>query len=182
MVQHLAATKIKRTIKHSTPSSKDLIYNPGDKVLVWRGNVVNNWVDLFIGPYAVLSFDPKPKIAVIDQDGEKKRYTVAYLRTFFAKPTIVDNSITEHAFEHGDKDSTGDICQAKRVFGSEKITQCNPITIISLWISHKMSQVVSLYHKPKSPVVWQKTCGTEQKFALQYNKKAKKNQISWKIV
>ena len=61
MAQELATSKIKRSIKHKTPSATDHVYEPGDSVLVRRERIVNNRIGEFIGSFTVRAFDPLSK-------------------------------------------------------------------------------------------------------------------------
>ena len=86
-----------------------------EEALVWREKAVSNHTSHFIGSYVVLSFDRKSKVVVIDQDSENKRRTMTQIHPFLAEPNVDDDSIKQDAFEHEDKDVTGDICQAERI-------------------------------------------------------------------
>ena len=95
MAQELAAAKIRRSMKHKTPSATNHTYEPGDAVLVWREKIVNNRIGEFIGPFPVLAYEPHSKIVVVNQNGEKKRYTTAQIRPYIPEPDVVQDSITE---------------------------------------------------------------------------------------
>lgn len=40
----MSKMRINHAIKHSVPTSADFYYQHGDKVLVWRENIVNNLI------------------------------------------------------------------------------------------------------------------------------------------
>ena len=53
--RNLAKNRTLRAVKYSAPPAADRSYQPGDKVLVWREEVVENGIGEWIGPYAVVS-------------------------------------------------------------------------------------------------------------------------------
>ena len=64
MEEELAATKIKRPLKHKTPYVTDHAYQPVDSVLAWRDNIVNSRIGEFMEPFTNLVFDPQSRIVV----------------------------------------------------------------------------------------------------------------------
>ena len=71
--QHLAQSKVNRALRHKAPSATDLVYQPGDKVLVWRAEQVGNRLGEWLGPYTIVSSDPTSKI-VLFQKSTDARY------------------------------------------------------------------------------------------------------------
>ena len=61
----MAKARVNRALKHSTPDAADVMYTPGDMVLVWREKIVNNRIGEWMGPYKVEGFDPSSKIVHI---------------------------------------------------------------------------------------------------------------------
>ncbi len=57
MAKHMDKARVSRALNHQTPTASDTVYVPGDQVLVWRENVVNNRIGKWLGPYVVDSFD-----------------------------------------------------------------------------------------------------------------------------
>ena len=74
---------------------KNYTYSPGDEVLVWHENIMNNRIEEFIGSITVLHHDERSKIVTIDQDGVIKRYSKSQIRLFLEQPLMLDDSITE---------------------------------------------------------------------------------------
>ena len=64
----MAAAQIKKAQNHQTPAGSDNIFEPGQKVLVWREKVVKNRIGEWLGPYVVASFDAAAKIVVVQKD------------------------------------------------------------------------------------------------------------------
>ena len=67
-------SRLKRAIKHQSPKMQNYTYLTGDKVLIWRKEILNNRIGEFIGPFTVLLHDERSKIIAIDHDGVIKRY------------------------------------------------------------------------------------------------------------
>ena len=44
MAKYMAQVRIVRALKHNTPSATDHVYQPGDKVLVWREKLDKNGI------------------------------------------------------------------------------------------------------------------------------------------
>ena len=58
----------------------DYIFSPGDKILVWMENQINNPIGLYKGPFSVLSFDSESKIVLIEEERGKLRNDTSPLR------------------------------------------------------------------------------------------------------
>ena len=67
MAKHMAQVRIVRALKHNTPSATDHVYQPGDKVLVWREKLVENRIGEWIGPYTANSFDENSRIVLVQK-------------------------------------------------------------------------------------------------------------------
>lgn len=63
--QNMAKSRIQRALWNSIPATADIYYQPGNKVLVWRENVVNNHVAELLGPFTLIGVDPNNKIGFI---------------------------------------------------------------------------------------------------------------------
>ncbi len=87
MDKSLAQSRIRRAPQHQTPPATDLIYNPGDKVLVWREKVVENRIGELVGPYILVSVDAQAKIVLVQKDADSKhgRYNIVRIRTFLLR-------------------------------------------------------------------------------------------------
>ena len=55
MVKELASAKIKLALKRKTPAAADRIYQPSDKVIVWRERQVEHRTGEYLGPYIFLA-------------------------------------------------------------------------------------------------------------------------------
>ena len=87
MAKHQAQVRVKRALQHQTPQATDQIYQPDDKVLVWREKLVENRIGELIGPYTVCSYDAEALIVLVrkEPDAPHERYNVAQVRPFLEK-------------------------------------------------------------------------------------------------
>ena len=65
MQKHMAQSRLSRELNHSVPAAADNSYNPGGKVLVWRGNVVEDRICEWVGPFNVLGIEARKKIVYV---------------------------------------------------------------------------------------------------------------------
>ena len=70
--------------------------HPEKMCLVRREKIMNNRIRELIGPFTVLHFNERSNIVAIDQDRFTKRYSTSQIRPFLKKPSMLDESITEH--------------------------------------------------------------------------------------
>ena len=84
MSKHMTRAKVRRALKHRTPRSADYTFCPGDKVLVWMQNHINNRFGVYNEPFSVLSFDPESKIVLVEDEPGKtpKRYNVSRVKPY----------------------------------------------------------------------------------------------------
>ncbi len=73
MAKHLAQARLERVLHHRTPPDTDRTHNLGEKVLVWRENVVENRIGEWVGPYRVISFDAQAKIVLVQKDPDSQQ-------------------------------------------------------------------------------------------------------------
>ena len=80
--RHLAQSKVKRALRHRAPPATDRVYRPGDKVLVWREEQVENRISEWLGSYTVVSFESNSKIILIQKsaDARYERYNVVQVK------------------------------------------------------------------------------------------------------
>ena len=62
MERHMASVRLTRALKHKAPSTADIPFEVGDKVLVLREKIVNNRIAEWVGSFTVESFDPRRKV------------------------------------------------------------------------------------------------------------------------
>ena len=104
MQRIIAKVRISRASRYSVPSADDRAYDSGDKVLVWRGKVVNHSIGEWLGPITALSIDASKKIVYV-QDvtiGAACPFNVAQDKRYIS-PAIVAHSLFSdvcHAFTH----------------------------------------------------------------------------------
>eukprot|EP00171_Calliarthron_tuberculosum_P018350 IDg18350t1 len=72
MQQHMTKNRIQRAFRHSVPAAADRHYQPGDQVLVWRENVVNNRVGEWLGPFTILEVNTDKNIGFIEDAKTRK--------------------------------------------------------------------------------------------------------------
>ena len=82
MAKHLAQVRINRALKHNTPVATDRVFQPGDKVLLWREKVVENRIGEWVGPYTVKSFDENSRIVLVQksEDAPHERYNITQVK------------------------------------------------------------------------------------------------------
>ena len=84
MSRHFADNKIQRALQHNTPPAADRDYSPGDQVLIWRENQVENRIGEWIEPYTVVSYDSEAKIVLVQRsaDAQYERYNTVQVKPF----------------------------------------------------------------------------------------------------
>jgi len=65
----MAKLRVKRALQLKVPPSADAVYQPGDKVLVWREKIVLNRIGEWLGPFTVILADRQRKLVYV-QDCE----------------------------------------------------------------------------------------------------------------
>ena len=84
MSKHLAESRVKRALRHHTPQAADIIYQPGDKVLVWREKLVESRIGEWIGPYIVCSYDAAAQIVLVQKEpgASHERFNAVQIKPF----------------------------------------------------------------------------------------------------
>ena len=72
------------------PNASDRTFKPGDEVMLWRENIVNNRIGKWLGQYKNVTSEPDKKIVLVDQYGETNRYSVAQVKP---NPREADSSV-----------------------------------------------------------------------------------------
>ena len=67
MAKYMAKVKVARVLKHRIPPAADIVLEPGDPVLVWRENVVNNRIGEWLGPFKVDNYDASRKLVFVKE-------------------------------------------------------------------------------------------------------------------
>ena len=107
MELQMAKLRVKRALSYAAPPAADRSYQPGDRVLVWRENVVNNRIGEWMGPFTVMATDERKKLAYV-QDvkiGAARPFNVVQVKPYYAADTLA------HSFML-------DLGQSLRQFGS----------------------------------------------------------------
>ena len=93
MEKHVAKMKINRALNHMVPKAANRSYQPGDKVLVWREEVVDSRIGEWLGPFSVSSFEPEKKLVLVQDDkgGSPKPFNVLQVKPYL-EPTDVAHS------------------------------------------------------------------------------------------
>lgn len=97
MEKHMAELRVKRALKHSTPSTSDCAYEPGGQVLVWREKQVDNRIGEWLGPFTVLAGHETKRLVFI-QDirvGAARPCNVAQLKLYHAPETLAHSFFTQ---------------------------------------------------------------------------------------
>ena len=81
MSKELTSAKVKLALQRKTPADADRVYQPGDKVLVWHENQVENFVGEYVGPYTVISYDSITKTELVPSEcgGKYEMYSSAQI-------------------------------------------------------------------------------------------------------
>ena len=84
MGSHLASAKINTALKRRTPTAADLVYQPGDLILVWRKKQIENRKGKLVSPCIAITVDPTHKIILIRKAdyGPLKRYITAQVKPY----------------------------------------------------------------------------------------------------
>lgn len=63
--KQIALLRVQRALRHAVPPSFHNFYQPGDQVLVWRENVINNRIGEWLKHFIVEHFDPQNKLVYL---------------------------------------------------------------------------------------------------------------------
>ena len=99
MSSEMADSKVRRALKHNVPQNIDHVYQPGDKVLVWREKLVENRIGEWTGPFIVKTVDMKSKIVTVQEDSKSpfQRFNFTQVKPFRTPEAIaVDYLQTLH--------------------------------------------------------------------------------------
>ena len=72
MSKELVAAKAKLALERKTFAVADRIYQPGDKVLIWREKQIEHQIGEYFGPYTVISYDSITKTVLVQKRPEAK--------------------------------------------------------------------------------------------------------------
>ena len=84
MEHHMARLRVQRALRHRVPRSTDVIFQPGDKVLVWREHIVKNRIGEWVGPHTVASAGYSSKIVHVkeSEQGLPRPYNFAQVKPY----------------------------------------------------------------------------------------------------
>ena len=84
MARHLAQTNLSRALRYNIPQPSDVVYQPGDKVLLWHENLVENRIGGWVGLHTVCSFDEKSRTVLVQKtaDSAHGRYSIIQVKPF----------------------------------------------------------------------------------------------------
>lgn len=84
MAQIMAKQRVQRGLRHNVPAATDRAFAPGDKVLVWRENIIANRIGEWMGPFIVEAVDVGKKLVYVRDAkvGPAKPYNLAQVKPF----------------------------------------------------------------------------------------------------
>lgn len=94
MEHHMARLRVHRALRHQVPRSADALFQPGDKVLVWRERIVNNRIGECVGPHEVVTVDCSAKMVHVkySREGLPRPYNFAQVKPYMSEMAV------SHAF------------------------------------------------------------------------------------
>ena len=97
----MAKLRLQRALKHRTASSTDAVFQPGDKVLVWREKIVNNRIGEWMGPFLVESVQIENKLVHVrdDNKGTTTPFNFYQVKKYF-EPDMLSSSYMKQLDSH----------------------------------------------------------------------------------
>lgn len=85
MSEKMAELKVKRALHHAVPPACDRSYQPGDKVLVWREELVANRIGEWVGPFEIEFVEYDKKLVFIRdvKIGPARPFNVAQVKPYY---------------------------------------------------------------------------------------------------
>lgn len=89
MAKEIAQFSLKRVLHHNTAPVTDIVYEPGDQVIIWREKVVENHIGEWLVPCTVTGFDKQARIVFVQRDIESlhDRYNVVQVKPILEADT-----------------------------------------------------------------------------------------------
>ena len=92
----MAKLRVNRALRHQVPTAANAMFDPGDKVLVWREKIVNNRIGEWMGPYIVDKFDQDKKLVFVRyNDDTAKQFGLTQIRRYYEPEQISFTFLTE---------------------------------------------------------------------------------------
>lgn len=97
MSKEMSKVRLSRALKYAVPPSTDDLPQVGDKVLVWRENIVNNKIGEWLGPYIVDNYGSDRKLVwvQIGDDNPPKPFGLAQVKRYYEPEQIATTFIIE---------------------------------------------------------------------------------------
>ena len=97
MEHHMAHMRVQRALRHQVPRSADTVFQPGDKVLVWRERIVNNRICEWVGPCDVVTVDYSAKIVHVKdtRDGLPRPYNIAQVKPYLSEVKVSNSFMVD---------------------------------------------------------------------------------------
>lgn len=97
----MSKMRVARGLRHSIPPAANHSYDPGNFVLTWRENAVNNRIGEWLGPFTVLGMDSDKKLVYVRDAkiGAARPFNVAQVKRYIMPQDIAQSLFT--ACHHG---------------------------------------------------------------------------------
>ena len=86
----MAKMRIARGLRHAVPSATDNTYKIGDKVLVWRENMVNSRIGEWLGPFVIEGMDNKIAYIRDEVNSPARPFNIVQVKPYY-QPDIMAN-------------------------------------------------------------------------------------------
>lgn len=97
MSEIMARMRIARGLRHAVPNASNHMYKPGDKILVWRENIVNNQIGEWLGPFEIEGMDERAKIAYIrdDVNSPARPFNIVQIKPYYSPDILAGDFISD---------------------------------------------------------------------------------------
>lgn len=88
--QHIDKMRISRALRLNVPKATDMIFDPGDQVLVWREKGHSNKNGEYLGPFSVSHMDRNSKLVhIFDKSDTKPRpFSITQIKHYISPSTL----------------------------------------------------------------------------------------------
>ena len=97
METQVAKARIKRALQYRVPPATDVVYQPGDLVLVWRENLIQNRIGEWVGPHVVTGYESEHKLVFVRdvKIGAARPFNVAQVKRYHHPEELATNLVQD---------------------------------------------------------------------------------------
>ena len=149
---HLAESRVKPALRHHTPQAADIVYQPGDKALVWREKLIESRIGEWVGPYIVRSYDAAARIVLVQKESgaSHERFNAVQVKSFLEPAASANHYLKSVAAAFK---TFSNECMTVEVRLTEVITKDDPRANSEEMLKAKLDEVSDLLRRGTFKVI-----------------------------